>query len=114
MDANLMIPKLYGMENITTEEVMDKLDMFQERFVKVDELGWWYIDRIQTDSYMQIAPKEFQEIFSVCLVRLALATPDHQEMNGQVEVTWWTFWTISHSIMVHTQVSGEYIHFLLM
>ena len=26
------IPKLYGMDKITTEEVMDKLDMFQSRF----------------------------------------------------------------------------------
>ena len=26
------IPELYGMDNITTEEVMDKLDMFQSRF----------------------------------------------------------------------------------
>ena len=31
-----MIPKLYEMENITTEEVMDKLDMLQARFVKVE------------------------------------------------------------------------------
>ena len=36
MDAYSKIPKLYGMENITTEEVMDKLDMFQARFGKVD------------------------------------------------------------------------------
>ena len=28
------IPKLYGMEKITTEEVMDKLDMFQSIFEK--------------------------------------------------------------------------------
>ena len=33
------IPKFYGMENITTEEVMDKLDMFQSRFGKNDEFG---------------------------------------------------------------------------
>ena len=31
-DAYSKIPKLYGMEKITTEEVMDKLDMFQSRF----------------------------------------------------------------------------------
>ena len=31
-------PNLYGMENIATEEIMDKLDMFQARFGKVDEL----------------------------------------------------------------------------
>ena len=34
------IPKLYGMENISTEEVMDKLDMFQSIFGKIDEFGW--------------------------------------------------------------------------
>ena len=28
------------MENITTEEVMNKLDMFQEKIGKLYELGW--------------------------------------------------------------------------
>ena len=35
VDAYSKIPKLSGMENITTEEVMDKLDMFQSRFGKL-------------------------------------------------------------------------------
>ena len=39
-DVNYKIPKLYGMENITTAEVMDKLDMFQPRFRKIDQFGW--------------------------------------------------------------------------
>ena len=30
------ITKLYGMEKIMTEEVMDKLDMFQSRFGKIE------------------------------------------------------------------------------
>ena len=30
-DAYSKIPKLYGMEKITTEEVMNNLDMFQSR-----------------------------------------------------------------------------------
>ena len=38
------------MKNITTKEVMDKLDMFQARFGKVDEFGWWYMKIIQTNS----------------------------------------------------------------
>ena len=33
-------PKIYMMEIINTEEVMDKLDMFQAIFIKIDELGW--------------------------------------------------------------------------
>ena len=34
-DAYSKIPKLYGTEKITTEEVMDKLCMFQSRFGKM-------------------------------------------------------------------------------
>ena len=40
MDVYSNITKLYGMENITTEELMEKLDMFQAIFGKVDEFGW--------------------------------------------------------------------------
>ena len=38
VDAYSKIPKLYGMEKITTEEVMVKLDMFQSRFRKLNNL----------------------------------------------------------------------------
>ena len=43
VDTYSKIPKLYGIENIITEEVMDKLDIFQARFVKVDDMdgGIW-------------------------------------------------------------------------
>ena len=41
VDAYYKMPKLYGMENNTTAEVMDKLDMFQSRFGKIDQFGWW-------------------------------------------------------------------------
>ena len=43
-----------------------------------------------------------------------LEAPEHQEMNGQVEVTWRTLRTISHSLMEHARVSEVYIHFVLM
>ena len=46
VDAYSKIPKLYGMEKITTEEVTDKLDMLQSRFGKIDEFGWWDLERI--------------------------------------------------------------------
>ena len=39
VDAYFKIPKLYGMEKITTEEVVDNLDIFQSRFGKIDEFG---------------------------------------------------------------------------
>ena len=34
VDAYSKVSKLYGKEKMTTEEVMDKLDMFQSRFGK--------------------------------------------------------------------------------
>ena len=39
VDAHSKTPKLYGMNKIITEEVIDKLDMFQSRFGKIDQFG---------------------------------------------------------------------------
>ena len=40
VDAYSKITKLYGMKNITTEEVIENLDMFQARFGTLDEFFW--------------------------------------------------------------------------
>ena len=72
------------MEDITNEEVMDKLDMFQEIFGKVDGFGPQDMERIQTDSGTQFTSKDFQEGLSVFGVQPALVEPYHQEMNVQV------------------------------
>ena len=37
--------------------------------------------------------------------------PEHQEMNGQVEVTWRPLRIVAHSLMVHARFSEGYIHF---
>ena len=52
VDAYSKIPKLYGKEKITTEEVMEKLDMFQSRFGKFDKFGWWDLERLSADAGM--------------------------------------------------------------
>ena len=85
VDSYTKITELHELENITTEEVMDKLDMFQETFGKLHAFGWWDIYRIQTDSGMHFSSKEFQGGISVRGARLASATPYHQETNGQLK-----------------------------
>ena len=35
--------------------------------------------------------------------------PEHQEMNGQVEVTWRTFRKVAHALMVHARVPEVYM-----
>ena len=61
VDAYSKIPKLHGMEKITTEEVMDKLDMFQSRFGKFDQFGWWYLERISADAGTQFTLTDFKD-----------------------------------------------------
>ena len=87
VDVYSNIPNIYVTENITTEEAMDKLDMFQAIFVKVDESSWWDMEISQTDSGTQFTSKEFQEGLSVRRAKFSLSAPEHQEMNVQVEVT---------------------------
>ena len=48
VDAYSYIPKLYGMEKITTRKVMNKLDMFQSIFG--NEFEWWDLERISADA----------------------------------------------------------------
>ena len=38
------------MDKITTEEVMDNLDMLQYRFRKIDKFGYWELERISADA----------------------------------------------------------------
>ena len=39
VDSYLKLTELYGMKNITNEEFMEKLDIFQATFGKIDEFG---------------------------------------------------------------------------
>ena len=61
VDAYSKIPNIYGIEKITTEEAMDKLDMLQSIFGKIDKFGWWYLERISADAGKQFTLTEFKE-----------------------------------------------------
>ena len=63
------------MEKITTEEVMDKLDIFQYIFGKIDEFGWWYLEIFSADAGTQFNLTEFKVECQTCAVHLTLAAP---------------------------------------
>ena len=48
------------MEKITTEEVMDKLYMFQSKFGEIDQFGWWDLEIISVDVGTQFTSTEFK------------------------------------------------------
>ena len=91
------------MEKITTGEVMDNLDMFQYRFVKIEKFGRWDLEIISADAGMHFTLTDFKEEFQARGLHLTLAAPEHQEMNVQVKVTWRTLRKTSHSLMVHAR-----------
>ena len=90
------------------------MDIFQSRFGKIDKFGWWNLEIISADAGTQFTSTEFKDECQTRRVRLTLAAPEHQEMNGQVEVTWRTLRTVAHSLMVHARVPELYVHFSLM
>ena len=93
---------------------MNKLDMFQSRLGKIDQFGWWDLERISADVGTQFTLTEFKDECQTRGVFLTVVAPEHQEMNGQVEFTWITLRTIAHSLMVHARVPEVYVYFALM
>ena len=73
VDAYSKTPKPYCMEKITTEEVTDKLDIFQYRFEKIDEFIWWDLEKIPIDAGTQFTSTEFKEECQTRRVHLILA-----------------------------------------
>ena len=76
---------IFYKDNITAEEVMNKLDMFQSRFRKVYAFGWWDLELIQTDAGTYFYSKNVQEGLSVRGVQLTLEVPDRQKIMPQLK-----------------------------
>ena len=78
--------------------------MFQSRFGRIDQFGWWDLEIILADAGTQFTLTEFKDECQNRGVRLKLAALEHQEMNRQVEVTQKTLRTVAHSLMVYARV----------
>ena len=87
--------------------------MFQSIFGEIEEFGWWDLEIISEDAGKQFTSMEFKVECQTRGVHLTLAAPEHQEMNGKVEVTWRTLCKIAHYLMVNVIVLEAYIHFAL-
>ena len=47
--------------------------MFQSRFVKIDQFGWWDLERVSADVGTQFTSTEFKENCQTRVVNLTLA-----------------------------------------
>ena len=66
------------MDKITIEEVMYKLGIFQSRFGRIGEFGWWDLGIISVDSGTQFTLTDYKQECQTCGVHLTLAAPEHQ------------------------------------
>ena len=66
------------MAKIPTEEVMDKLDILQSRSGRIDEFGWWDLEKISAYAGTQFTFTYFKEEYQTCGIHLTLAAPKHQ------------------------------------
>ena len=57
---------------------MDKLDMFQSVFGKIDKFGWRDLERFLEDAEKKFTLKDFKEDFQICRVHWSLAPPGRQ------------------------------------
>ena len=101
------------MEEVTTEEVIDKLELFISKFGKVDQFGWCNLESIRADAGSQFLSEEFKDYCATRGINLSIAAPEHQEMNGLSEVTWRQIRTIAHSLMVFARVDDSFMHHAL-
>ena len=58
---NLKFQTFIAWIKFSSEEVMDKLDMFQSIYVKIDEFGWWDLEIISVNVGSQFTFTEFKE-----------------------------------------------------
>ena len=54
---------------------MDKLDIFQYRFGKIDKFGWWDLKIISADAVTLFNSTESKKDCQTCGVHLALEDP---------------------------------------
>ena len=57
---------------------MDKLDMFQSIFGKVDKFGWWELEIISAYTGTKFIYTESKKEFQTRGVHLALEAPEYQ------------------------------------
>ena len=69
---------MYGMKITITDEVVEKLDMFQDIFEIIDKSGWWYLEIISVYAGIQFTSTEFQYECKTCGVWLTLSAPEHK------------------------------------
>ena len=74
-DSYSKILKLYGIEKLTTDKGMDKLDMIQSRFGKIDKFGLWDLEIFSADAGTQFTLTYFKQECQTHRVHLTLAAP---------------------------------------
>ena len=65
---------------------MDKLDMFQSRFGRIDKFGWWDLETISADAGSQFTSTELKQECQTRGVDIRSSGTSENEWTGQIYI----------------------------
>ena len=74
------VASLYGVVGSSfsfIRSLIGRMDIFQSRFGKIDQFGWWDLERISADAGTQFTSTDFKEECQTRGVCLTLAETEH-------------------------------------
>ena len=105
---------MLGMQEVSAEECLRLLGIFRTLYLRHlpggdnPEYSLSRLQHIRADAGSQFASAEFQTACSAQGIKVTLAAPKHQEMNGLCERTWQTIRNIAFAFMSHARVSMDF------
>jgi hypothetical protein len=105
---------LLGLRRISSRAVFTELQRYRTNFQpSVDhdvnpEMNLFNTQHVRADAGSQFASQEFVELCNRNNIRVSVASPKHQEMNGLCERTWQSLQNLAFAAMNHARVGEEF------
>ena len=107
-DSSSTFPEFYGMNDLTTTELIRCINQFITEHGNVSSLQYTDVNRIKADAGPQFASKEFQKFCNDNLIQLTIAAPEHQESNHGIECVYRTIQQMTRSILIHARLDNAF------
>jgi hypothetical protein len=113
VDTASRFPVLIGLNVITSTSVIKALQYYRAEYVPAElhnnlDFASNTLTHVRADAGNQFVSQEFRDDCNSAGIRLSLAAPHHQEMNGIVERTWQSIRNIAFAFMNHARVSDHF------
>ena len=112
-DALTRFTVLLGLTEVSSYAIFDRLLQYSIWFKPNPSFTFDNVSNIHADAGTAFTSKEFISDCEQYGIKVSLAAPRHQEMNGICERTWASIRNIAFSFLVHARVGFEFYSFAL-